>query len=135
MLIVQHGSLKEQLGANAKVVASTMFEHVLVKLRKKKTLTRAEAPFATCRLKNPGPAITTDPEPETSDPKKPTNEIILKLQRDLKRKREIRSDSHQAYIDTAWLPPTSVGGESHHGLPAPKTPSKDKCALLMLRLN
>ncbi|KAJ8525273.1 hypothetical protein ON010_g15842 [Phytophthora cinnamomi] len=47
MLIVRHGSLKEQLGAEAKAVVSTMFEHVLVKLQNKKTLTRAEAPFAT----------------------------------------------------------------------------------------
>ncbi|KAG6586923.1 uncharacterized protein IUM83_19622 [Phytophthora cinnamomi] len=108
MLIVRHGSLKEQLGAEAKAVVSTMFEHVLVKLQNKKTLTRAEAPFATCLLKNPRPAITTDPEPESSKPTKPTNETILKLQRDLKRKRELRSDNHQAYIDTARIPPTSV---------------------------
>ncbi|KAG6613899.1 uncharacterized protein IUM83_10177 [Phytophthora cinnamomi] len=67
---------------------------------------------------------------------------MLKLQRDLKRKRGSRGDSHQAYINTASIPPMYVVVEQCFaqvkvitGYLRRSLPVKTKCTLLMLRLN
>jgi len=107
LILRDHPELKHQIGINARVVESPAFESIVVKLQNKVTLSRSER-AAAARLWRPAASKPAKTITTNQSQCQPAHPVAEEMHREFKRQRAIRESGTEGYIDTTWIPPTSV---------------------------